>query len=490
MRLCGTRLFQKTNIVQHLKTICLLWATMFLQAPAGEAQSIIQITSSDAVSFFVKSDGSLWRGDFAHALAKRNERMRLLTNELRHNPKSPQAFEKLREEGKHITSANFEPIDLIVSNGVTTVAMNTQGDTFFIKDNGSLWAMGNNQGGFLGDGTFDTPDHPIQIVPGGVVAVACGEDFTVFLKDDGSVWGFGWNGDGPLGDGAANERVMRPKQIVDGGVVSVAAGYAHSLFIKKDGSLWGMGNNGHGQLGIGKNINHSLSPVEIVSSNVVSVAAAHGHSLFIKSDGSLWAMGLNDWGQIGDCTIDWPYRPEQIVSNDVVAVTAGYSGSLFLKKDGSLWGMGINWGSDYGEGIEFASHCPVQIVAANNSALIAGYYYNSQLKTCASIWAGKFNNNQVGVSSANNKHELQSTVSIIRGSNLITIELLKDGNVRLTYLGNAGMNYALERSSSLGNPNWVSLVTNTAPSGGVLVITNTPDTTMNNFWRIRSVPQP
>ena len=173
---------------------------------------------------------------------------------------------------------------------------------------------------------------------------------------------------------------------------------------------------------------------------MVSVVAGANHTLFIKSDGGLWAMGLNNWGQIGDCTIDWPYRPEQIVSNDVVAVTAGYSGSLFLKKDGSLWGMGINWGSDYGEGIEFQSKCPTQIFGANNSALVAGYYYNAQLRTCVSIWAGKFNNNPAGVSSVDNKTGLQPMVASLPESNLITIELLKDGNVRLTYSGNAGTN--------------------------------------------------
>ncbi len=453
----------------------------------GSAQSIIQIASSDNVSFFVKSDGSLWRGDFAHALAKYEERVQRLRDELKQHPHSTLAFEQLREEGKHITSANFEPVDLIVSNGVTTVAMNGQRDTFFIKADGSLWAMGNNEGGFLGDGTFNTTDHSIQIVPSGVTAVACGEMFTLFLKDDGSLWGFGWNGDGNLGDGTRDNMVMRPKQIINGGVAAIDAGYLHTLFIKRDGSLWGMGNNGYGQLGLGTNVNHTLLPVEIVASDVVSVAAGANHTLFVKNDGSLWAMGLNDWGQIGDCTIDWPYRPEQIVSNNVVAVTAGYTGSLFLKKDGSLWGMGINWGSDYGEGIEFSSKCPVQIFAANTSALVAGYYYNAQLKTCASIWAGKFNNNPAGVSSANNKNGLQSSAASLPGYNLITIELLANGDVRLTCFGNAGVNYALERSCSLANPNWVSLVTNTAPNDGVLVITNAPDTTVNNFWRIRSV---
>jgi hypothetical protein len=181
-------------------------------------------------------------------------------------------------------------------------------------------------------------------------------------------------------------------------------------------------------------------------------------------------------------------RPKQIVAGGVTAIAAGYYHSLFIKSDGSLWGMGINWGSDYGEGIEFISKCPTQIFGAKNSALVARYYYNAQLKTCVSIWAGKFNNNPSGVTSTNNQARLQSSVASIPRYNLITIEPLANGDVRLTYFGNAGVNYALERSSSLTTPNWLPLVTNTAPSGGVLVITNTPDTTVNNFWRIRSVP--
>jgi len=58
----------------------------------------------------------------------------------------------------------------------------------------------------------------------------------------------------------------------------------------------------------------------------------------------------------------------------------------------------------------------------------------------------------------------------------------------LSFVGIAGANYALDRSFSLIPANWVSLVTNPAGAGGVLVSTNTPDPTTNNFWRIRSVP--
>ncbi len=347
--------------------------------------------------------------------------------------------------------------------------------------------MGNNDSGSLGNGTYDTPDHPIKIVPSGVVAVACGETFTIFLKNNGSVWAFGWTHNGAFGDGDDDEIVLRPKQIINGGVASIAVGYGHTLLVKSDGSLWGMGHNGYGQLGCGTNIENTPLPIEIVASNVVNIVAAHYQSLFIKSDGSLWGMGLNQSGQLGDCTTDWPYRPEQIISNGVVAVTAGDSGSLFLKNDGSLWAMGINWGSDYGEGIVFDSECPTQIFGATNSALVAGYYYNAQLKTCVNVWAGKFNSPTILAASIGGKAGVGSSSAGLPGYNSIAIEQLVNGDVRLTYSGDAGVNYVLERSSSLVHPNWTSLVTNTAPSGGVLVITNTPDTSMNNFWRIRSV---
>jgi hypothetical protein len=475
----------KSAMLRNLLHLCLAGIVLLL-AHNTSAQAIIQIASDLETSYFVKSDGSLWRGDLAHQLATHNERWQRLMNEYKQHPQSSQVFQQLQEEGKHITSANFEPVDLIVSNGVTAVAM--QGEhAFFIKNDGSLWAMGNNQGGSLGDGTFDTPDHPIQIVQSGVRAVACSQSFTIFLKSDGSVWGFGINYYGELGEDVGPDFILHPKQVIGGSVVAIAAGYNYSVFIKRDGSLWGLGNNTLGQLGLGTNVDHTSVPREIVASNVVSAVAGPNHALFIKGDGSLWAMGDNTFGKLGDCTIDWRYRPKQIVSNDVVAVTAGDSGSLFLKKDGSLWGMGINWGSNYGEGIEFQSHCPTQIFAANKSALVARYYYNAQLKTCISIGAGKFNYAMSLAGSASGKTGLGSSSVGLPGYNWITIEQLNNGDVRLTYSGDAGVNYALERSSSLATPTWVSLVTNTAPSGGVLVITNTPDTSINNFWRVRAV---
>src|ERR1035441_4770459 len=81
-----------------------------------------------------------------------------------------------------------------------------------------------------------------------VTKIAVGEEHSLFLKSDGSLWAMGNNAEGELGDGS-NNRTNRPEQIVASNVTAIAAGYYHSLFLKSDGSLWAMGRNDSGQLG-------------------------------------------------------------------------------------------------------------------------------------------------------------------------------------------------------------------------------------------------
>ena len=70
----------------------------------------------------------------------------------------------------------------------------------------------------------------------------------------------------------------------------------------------------------------------------------------------------------------------------------------------------------------------------------------------------------------------------------ISRPVLSGGNVQLSFVGNFGTKYALDRSFTLSPPDWVPQFTNTAGAGGVLVFTNTPNPATNNFWRIRFVP--
>jgi len=178
------------------------------------------------------------------------------------------------------------------------------------------------------------------------------------------------------------------------------------------------------------------SPEKIVASGVTAIAGGTDHSLFLKSDGSLWGMGDNDPGQLGDGTVHGTNQPEKIVASGVTAVAAGWFHSLFLKSDGSLWAMGDN---QYGE---------------------------------------------LGDRTLNDTNQ---TEQILGAFNRIAGQLLSGPKMRLSFVGLDRTNYALDRTFNLVSANWVPQITNRADSVGVLVLTNTPDATTNNFWRIRSV---
>ena len=53
--------------------------------------------------------------------------------------------------------------------------------------------------------------------------MAGGSYFTLFIKCDGSLWGMGLNGVGQLGDGTYTERHV-PEEVVFSNVTAIAAG--------------------------------------------------------------------------------------------------------------------------------------------------------------------------------------------------------------------------------------------------------------------------
>ena len=148
-------------------------------------------------------------------------------------------------------------------------------------------------------------------------------------------------------------------------------------------------------------------------------------------------MGDNDSGELGDGTVNATNRPERIVATNVTAIAAGEWHSLFLKSDGSLWGMGYNYDGELADRTLNNTNRTEQILAAYNR--VAG-------------------------------------------------QLFGGSKMRVSFVGLDGTNYALDRTFNLISANWVPQITNRADSVGVLVLTNTPDATTNNFWRIRSVP--
>ncbi len=293
--------------------------------------------------------------------------------------------------------------------------------SLFLKSDGSLWAMGFNSFGQLGDGTLKQTNLPEQIVASNVTAITVGYGHSLFLKSDDSLWAMGWNILGQLGDGTLKQTNL-PEQIVASGVTAIAAGSYHSLFLKSDSSLWAMGDNSYGELGDGTSKIGTNLPEQIVTSGVTAIAAGQYHSLFLKSDGSLWAMGDNESGQLGDGTYNYTNRPEQIVAGGVTAIAAGGYHSLFLKSDGSLWAMGTNFLGQLGDGTFNKTNRPEQIVASGVTAIAAGYYHSLFLKSDGSLWAMGYNvYGQLGDGTTDSGHYKTNRPEQIVASNVTAI---------------------------------------------------------------------
>lgn len=116
---------------------------------------------------------------------------------------------------------------------------------------------------------------------------AAGENHYLVLMADGTLWSLGKNQYGQLGDGTTTDR-QQPVKILSN-VKSIACGSNHSLAVLNDGSLYAWGWNDCGQLGDGTTTPHE-KPVKILS-NVKSMDCGTTHSMAVLNDGSLWAWG-------------------------------------------------------------------------------------------------------------------------------------------------------------------------------------------------------
>ena len=108
------------------------------------------------------------------------------------------------------------------------------------------------ESGQLGDGPPHKVPTRVQVVDGsgnplsGVVGISAGNDHTVYLKVDGTVWAVGYNYNGQLGDGYQTGRT-NPVQVVDGsgnplsGVVGIFAGSSHTVYLKGTARFWRWG---------------------------------------------------------------------------------------------------------------------------------------------------------------------------------------------------------------------------------------------------------
>ena len=218
-----------------------------------------------------------------------------------------------------------------------------------LKQDGTVWASGQNTHGELGNGT--TVDSKTYEKVSGlteITEIAAGKGFSLALKSNGTVWA--WGDSGQLGN---NSTIISKTPIQIGGlknIIQISAFGNSSICVTKYGTVWGWGDNSYGKLADGTN---SMSKIPIMSpyfSNAVQADMGKNHVLVLKTNGTVWSMGRNQHYQTAGGSPIYTYEPKKVRSlSNIKYVSCGDQGNLALKETGDLYTWDLVKRSEYPE---------------------------------------------------------------------------------------------------------------------------------------------
>ncbi len=169
-----------------------------------------------------------------------------------------------------------------------------------LKTDNTLWGWGNNKYSQIGNAKYKERRQPTQEDTKATdwATISAGANHSVAIKIDGTLWSVGINDSGELGDASNDSNSSFTQEDTNStDWSSVSAGFNHTAAIKANGELWLWGNNYYGQLGDGTTTNKNR-PTQITGS-WMSVSCGKYFTIAIKSDGTLWAWGYNAYDQLG-----------------------------------------------------------------------------------------------------------------------------------------------------------------------------------------------
>ncbi len=237
-------------------------------------------------------------------------------------------------------------------------------ETIFVIDGeGSLWSVGGNEYGQIGNGTITKADEIGKIIDDQDVSIPYRvmdnvdkyyyhEGVVHIIDKDKRLWSMGLNYNGLVGDGTT-VNMDTPYEIMED-VEEIYINYGkRSMYIKDtSNNLWGLGKNDVGQIGNGSIEDVVSTPYKIMT-GVKKVITAnreddeklkmdmYDNTYVIKEDNSLWAFGINEDGTAGNGSSEEQLKPYEVMEK--VIDVKGEKGAVYiLDEERSVWGVGIN----------------------------------------------------------------------------------------------------------------------------------------------------
>lgn len=307
------------------------------------------------------------------------------------------------------TVASMLSVSLLLSPiavyGASVVAGNQA--TYYIDDDGAMFSWGANASAQLGDGTQVDRLSPVSVIEAGPWAqVATNltsisadgfEGHVLAIKEDGTLWAWGDNSLGQLGQGDTSTE-LEPVQV---GSASnwkqVEVGTAFSMALNTDGEIWVWGDNRYGQLGPDVSASYQATPVLLADKDGDTsnndtwcyIAAGSNHALAIHENnvgqgyGAIYSWGLNTSSQLGlGHDSDVSSISQVGSSNFWRIVEAGTNNSYAINTSSKLysWGIGAFGALGLGE------NSGTSIVEVSSPTLVTTNYGSS--RTFAGVSAG------------------------------------------------------------------------------------------------------
>jgi alpha-tubulin suppressor-like RCC1 family protein len=323
----------------------------------------------------------------------------------------------------------------------TASSINSAAGYVLLQD-GTVWSMGYNDYGQLGDGNLSHQPEPhgryyqdysetfVQVSGlTDIISITAGYRSAYALRRDGTVWAWGSNRLGQLGDGSTSRQTDRygydfsPTPVQVSGLTNVTSIVTDAIYdsstvyaLRNDGSVWAWGSNRFGQLGDGSTSHqtdrngYDFSPTPVPVSgltNVASLAAAIRSAYALLQDGTVWAWGEGGSGQLGNGSDTTSTTPVQVSGLTAVTSIASSETTAFaLRADGTVWAWGYGGYGQLGNGSETASTTPVQVsglTAVTNLFLAGNTAY--ALRADGTVWAwGNNDHGQLGDGRSDHYH--------------------------------------------------------------------------------------
>jgi alpha-tubulin suppressor-like RCC1 family protein len=354
--------------------------------------------------------------------------------------------------------------------------ISTGGQSFIIKDDGTLWGAGSNSRGQLGIGDTKNRYAYVPIMSDASLRFEQVSGYnhsgghTIALSTDGRVFTFGANDYGKLGDGTTTTS-KTPREIKVAGVnkfIFVASGARNSAAIAESGDLYTWGANSYGQIGNGTTSTSVKTPTKITvgtaGTKVKEVSIGDHFMAAMTEDGTLYAWGSNALGQLGNGTTTSRAAPGKVtIGSDwkVKAFSAkSYGHILAVTQSGDLYAWGRNTYGQVGNGTTAQQKTPVQVMPGSSvkfDLVAAGHDNSLAITTDGKLYTWGYNGcGLLGIGSTSSKSTPQwvsqgMTFRAISGSEATSMAVSTDGKLYCWGYNGAGQ-YG---NGTIGNNKWI-----------------------------------